>query len=109
MTKIELLTMMDADLDKTVKIQGTDYDRKRKIGKSGLKRMQTLLKKGKTYQQVAEALGCSTTAVRYNTDADFRTKHLAGCTGKHTGKDHVTIENRIQYKRALVAEGKVTA
>lgn len=109
MTKIEILKMMDADLDKAVKIQGTEYDRKRKVTSPAIKKMKSMLKKGKTYQQVAEALGFSKTAVRYNTDPEYRRYHLAGCTGKHTGKDKVSTKNRIQYKRQLVAEGKVTA
>ena len=31
MTKVEILTMMDGALDKAVKIQGTQNDRKRKV------------------------------------------------------------------------------
>lgn len=109
MTKIELLTMIDADLDKAVKISGTMYDRKRKYGKADLKKMASLFKKGKTYADIAKEIGCSRSTVRYNLDEDYRKQFNATRDGKHTGKDRVTPSNRVAYKRTLVAQGKITA
>ena len=109
MTKVEILKMMDNEIDKAVKIQGTKYDRKRKYQSDVVKKMQNLLKKGKTYQEVAAAIGCAPITVRYNTDAEFKAAFNAARDGKHTGKDRITKSNRIAYKRQLVAEGKVTA
>lgn len=109
MTKIELLTMTDNALDKKVKIQGTKYDRKRKIADSTIKKMHALLKKNKSVSEIASQLGLSITSVRYNTDPVWKAEFNAKRSGAHTGKDHITKLDRIAYKRGLVAAGKVTA
>lgn len=109
MTKVELLTLTDNVLDKKVKIQGTKYDRKRKISDETIKKMNSLVKKGKTIQSIARQLGLTNRSVRYHTDPDFRKSYIASCSGAHTGKDHVSKLNRIAYKRSLVAAGRVTA
>ena len=109
MTKIELLTLTDDKLDKKVKIQGTPYDRKRTISEATIKKMEKLLKKNKTIQAIAHELGLSTRDVRYHTDPVWRQNYLSRLSGKHTGKDHISVLDRVAYKRSLVAAGKVTA
>ena len=98
----------DSEVDKAVKIQGTPYDRKRKITSSTLTKMQKLSKKNKTFAQIAKELGLNYTTVRYNLDDEFRKTYNATRNGAHTGKDHISIQNRVAYKRALVAEGKIS-
>ena len=109
MTKLQTLTLTDNALDRVVKIQGTMYDRKRKISDAVVKKMTKLLKAGKTVSYVANLFGCSSTAVRYNTDPVYRDLHKSRCSGAHTGKNRVSKLNRVAYKRQLVAAGKVTA
>lgn len=109
MTKIELLTLTDDALDATVKIQGTKYDRKRKVSDSSIKKMNNMLKKGSTVSQIAAKLGLNYHTVRYNVDPVWRKQYNATRNGAHTGKDHVTDRDRVAYKRSLVAAGKVTA
>lgn len=108
MTKVEILTMMDRDLDKKIKIQGTQYDRKRKVSKAQLKTLEKLHKQKKSIAEIAKKTGLYYTTVRYNVDPVYRAEHIAKCSGKHTGKDKVTVSNRIAYKRKLVAAGKVS-
>lgn len=107
--KIELLKLTDEALDKKVKIQGTEYDRKRKIPNSTIKKMLGMAKKQKSVAEIASKLGLNYTAVKYHVDAEFRKLYNATRNGKHTGKDHITVQNRIAYKRELVAAGKITA
>ena len=107
--KIELLSMTDDALDATVKIQGTPYDRKRKLSATQLKEMAKMSKKGKTVSQIANKLGLNYTAVRYNVDPVFKKEYNAKRDGRHTGKDHITIKDRVAYKRTLVAAGSVIA
>ena len=109
MTKIELLALTDEALDAKVKIQGTKYDRKRKISESTLKKMKSLYKKGKSISEIANKLGLNYTSVRYNVDPIFKKQFNQMRDGKHTGKDKITIKDRIAYKRGLVAAGKITA
>ena len=109
MSKLEALTLTDEALDKVVKIQGTKYDRKRKVSPELGAQMSKLLRRGKTDIELAEKFNVSLWSVRYNTDPEFRARQIAMRSGKHTGKDHITIKNRVAYKRTLVAEGKLTA
>lgn len=111
MNKIEILTMMDNELDKAVKIQGTEYDRKRKVKDVDIRKMSKMYNegKGKSIAEISRKMGLAINTVRYNVDPIYRAQHLAKCSGKHTGKDTVTPSNRIAYKRKLVAAGKVTA
>lgn len=108
MNKIELLTLTDAKLDNTVKIQGTRYDRKRKFTDEVIAKMIKMCKK-KDYKEVAEKLGVRIRDVRYHTDPVFRSNYIKSLSGKHTGKDTITKTNRVAYKRQLVAAGKVGA
>jgi hypothetical protein len=109
MTKVEILTMMDGALDKAVKIQGTEHDRKRKVKDAAIKKMLKMLKDEKDVAEIARKMGLSIRDVRYHVDPEWRKAYLAKLSGKHTGKDHITVANRIAYKRQLVAAGKVTA
>lgn len=107
--KIELLTMTDDALDATVKIQGTEYDRKRKVAPTTLKKMASMYKKKSSISEIANKLGLNYLTVRYNVDPVFKAEFNAKRDGKHTGKDNITIKDRVAYKRSLVAAGKVTA
>ena len=108
MTKVEILTMMDGALDKAVKIQGTQYDRKRKVSKAQLKTLEKLNRQGKPIAEIARKTGLYYTTVKYNVDPVYREEHKAKCSGKHTGKNKVSVSNRIAYKRQLVSAGKVS-
>ena len=55
--KIEILNLDDKALDKKIKIQGTPYDRKRKISEKTIKQMTKMSKKGKSIQEIAKELG----------------------------------------------------
>ena len=107
--KIEILAMTDDELNATVKIQGTPYDRKRKFSATQLKEMAKLFKKGKTVAHIAQKMGLNYTAVRYNVDPVFKKEFNEKRDGKHTGKTHITVKDRVAYKRSLVAAGSVVA
>ena len=109
MTAIEVLSLTDDKLDDVVKIQGTQYDRKRKVTPDMAKQMVKMLKKNKPLNEIAEKFNVSTRTIQYNTDPDFRVRCIRSTSGKHTGTDHITVKNRVAYKRSLVAQGKLTA
>ena len=108
MTKLEILTLNDNKLDKKVKIQGTQYDRKRKYSDAQIKEMLKMSKK-KSPEQIAEKLEMRLRDVLYHIDPEYRKAYIANLSGRHTGKDRITKSNRVTYKRNLVAAGKVTA
>lgn len=105
MNATTILMMPDDVLDDVVKIQGTRYDRKRKVTPEMAHEMLEMRNAGYGVEVIAYEFGVSTTAVKYNTDEVFRKKHLSGCTGAHTGKDNITISDRVEYKRQLIAQG----
>ena len=109
MSRIEVLSMTDDKLDQAVKIQGTRWDRKRKLSESTIKQMSKLSRAGKSAYEIATKLGLNYSTVRYNVDPIWRASYNATRDGRHTGKNHVTVKNRVAYKRSLVAAGKVTA
>lgn len=108
MTKIEILKMNDNALDKAVKIQGTAYDRKRTITDDVIKKMKNMAKR-KEPSEIAKKLGMSLRDVMYHIDPEYRKNYISKLSGKHTGKTHFSVNNRVAYKRELVAAGKVTA
>ena len=57
MTRSEVLKMNNNKLNDVVKIQGTNYDRKRKVTKQMAYRMTQMLNAGKSVSVVAEHLG----------------------------------------------------
>ena len=109
MTKLETLCLTDEKLDKVVKIQGTPYDRKRKLSESDIRKMNKMAKSGKSLCEIASKFGVNWTTVRYNTDPIWRQSYNATRSGAHTGKDKISVKNRVAYKRSLVATGKVAA
>lgn len=108
MTKIDVLKLNDNKVDQIVKIQGTDYDRKRRVTSKILTKMRKLAQQNKTYAEIATQLGFSSRTVRYNLDEEWRKMYNLTRSGAHTGKDKITKSNRISYKRELVASGKVS-
>lgn len=109
MTKIEILTLTDDALDSVVKIQGTRYDRKRKVSDSIIAKARRMWSKKKTISEIAAKLGLNYTTVRYNVDPEFKKAFNAKRSGAHTGTNHITVKDRVAYKRTLVAAGKLTA
>lgn len=109
MTRIDVLTLTDDKLDKVVKIQGTRWDRKRKLSEDTIKQMSKLSNKGSSFSEIASKLGLNYQTVRYSLDPVWRAWYNANRSGKHYGKGHITVKNRVAYKRGLVAAGKVTA
>ena len=104
--QVELLQLNDMELDRKVKIQGTIYDRKRKITDKTIKKMQKMSKR-KSVAEIAKELGLNYITVKYNVDPEFRKQYNERRNGKHTGKTHITDNDRIAYKRSLVAKGKL--
>lgn len=101
MTKRELMNLSDTKLDHAVKIQGTNYDRKRKVTKQIQQRMMQMLKAGKTVNEIAEHFSVVPQTVRYNTDPEWKASYNASRSGKHYGTNS-NVKDRVSYKRELL-------
>ena len=99
--RIDISSMTDREVDRIIKIQGTDYDRKRKVTSDILNEIITMKNNGNNIHQIAKKLRLTDHAVRYNLDPEYRRKHL-NKVGKHTGKTNMNSNNRIDYKKELI-------
>lgn len=110
MKRKAILNLDDLLLDKKVKIQGTQYDRKRRLNDKDLKKIQKLLtKRGFTLDEVAALYNVDKRTIRYHLDEDYRRIRIEQSTGKHTGIDVYTFANRVEYKRYLIQKRKIKA
>ena len=109
MTKGEIKKLSNNKLDKAVKIQGTNYDRKRKVTKQIRYRMIQMLNAGKSVNTVAEHFGVTPHTVKYNCDEEYNAYVKAyrkkAKNYKHYGTFQST-EERSNYKRNLLESRK---
>ena len=113
MKKRQVLKLDDKELDKLIKIQGTQYDRKRKLTDKQIESARELYAKyDATVWDLAVMFGVSVRTIRYNLQTSYR-EHVLAYAKAHpqTSKrqyDHTAaLSERAKYKRKLVARGKV--
>ena len=106
MTKRELMKLSDTALDKAVKIQGTNFDRKRKVTKQMQYRMTQMLDAGKSVNYIAEHFNVTPQTVKYNTNPEYKTWRNATKNSKHYGVNNSTAAERGAYKRSLLKSRK---
>lgn len=109
MKKLNVLALSDHDINKVVKIQGTQYDRRRKISDKELELIADLYEQGESYSGIADQVGYSPRLVRYHLDANFRRKCIDLMTGESVRSKSPVEEmhDRAAYKRDLVARGRL--
>lgn len=103
MKKRELMKLSDNQLDTKVKIQGTNFDRKRKVTRQMQYRMLQMLKAGKDMKTIAEHFNVTPHTVKYNTDPEFKKQWNKNRNGKHYGTtSNYSSADRGAYKRELL-------
>lgn len=105
-----IIGMSDVEVNKAFKILGTQYDRRRRFKDKDRLKMLKLLKKGRTYKEVAGMYNTSVSVIKYNTDPEYRLKYNNDRKGKY--KKHVQLRNinasrRASYKRWLFTNGYI--
>ena len=103
----QVLKFDDNTLDLRVKIQGTEYDRKRKYNFKIISEMKLDYAFGMSISEISKKYRIPYNTVAYNVDEEFKMRFNAKRNGKHTGVDTITDEDRIQYKRSLVKNKKI--
>ena len=91
-------------IDNSVKIQGTNYDRKRKVTKSMKRRMEQMYNSGKSYNYIAEYFDVAPTTVKYNLDEKFKAAHNKKRNeyARNWVADKNTLYERVEYKKELM-------
>lgn len=97
------MNMTDREVDQVVKIQGTIFDRKRKLAPSAVEVMQNMRFDGNTYAEIGEKLGITATTVRYSLMTPEEKSAFNKARHLKYGKVHDgNREDRIAYKRDLL-------
>lgn len=110
MKRKEVLKLTPIELDKKVKIQGTQYDRKRKLTNRQIKKIKRALAKGVSEKKLAKKYKVDPRTIRYNSNLEYKfyiQTYQALNFGDHTGEDKYTIYDRSLYKRHLVSRRKI--
>lgn len=112
MTRKELLALDDLSLDKIIRIQGTQYDRRRKLNDKQINKASKMLNdKNMSYEEVATRFGVDTRTIRYYFDEAYRKKRISQATAiqHRTNEERLTaLIERAAYKRKLVARNRVS-
>ncbi len=107
MKRRQVLKLSNTVIDKIVKIQGTNYDRKRVLTDKDRKKMLKLYSKGLSVQALAQRFNVSECCVKYNVVPNWKTIFNATRSGLHTGVNNITANDRALYKRTLVKRRKI--
>lgn len=107
MTRKEILNLSDSAVNESVKIAGTDYDRRRKVTKEIAYRMKRMVESGnKTFAEIGEHYGVSPNTVRYNTDPEFRKSEIERRYNYAFTPSTKDLHEVANYKRSLIKQGK---
>lgn len=107
MKRREIKKLNDIEVDKLVKIQGTQFDRKRKLSDKDIKHIKKLLINNIDIEDIANIFGVTVHTIKYNTDPNYRAHSINIRSGKHYGETVMDMVNRATYKRSLVLKRKI--
>lgn len=104
--------MTDMEVDKAVRIGGTQYDRRRRVNDDAINNMKLLHSYGVDMEDIAKVVGCHVRTVRYYLDPSYRAYRIehAHYGKQKTNKDRRwrnTLADRAAYKRKLVSRGYI--
>ena len=103
----EVLKMDDLTIDNKVKIQGTNFDRKRKYTKEFFNQLKSEANNGATIKELATKYSMNEGTIRYNIDDAFRkTYNSRRKKGTHA-VGVMDFDNRVAYKKNLVRTKKI--
>lgn len=101
--------MTDIEVDRIVKIHGTDYDRRRKLSVKDVAAIKREYKRGKSISYLANKYHVSYPAIKYHVAENYKETHnnyrknfkFAECDQR------ALLKSRVALKRRLMAEGIV--
>ena len=96
--------MSDLEVDRAVKIQGTPFDRKRKLTNKEVRYAKKLHEQGFPITKIAKAFKVSWQTIKYNIDPEYRKYVLSKVSGVHTGNLNCGFADRVAYKRSLISK-----
>lgn len=111
MRKSELLNLSNVELDKAVKIGGTDLDRRHKLKTKDIVKIKKLYSKGMLIRDIAAKFNVSSFAIRRHVDEDFRLadNEARKFRTNNGGYYYGMLDERANYKRRLIISGDIKA
>lgn len=97
-----VMKMDDQTIDSKVKIQGTNFDRKRKYKLEFFADMRSEYQRGFDVNDIAKRYKMNVATVKYNVDDDYRALYNAKRAKGTHAIGVMDFENRVAYKRELV-------
>lgn len=110
--KRRLIKLSNLKIDKTVKIAGTDFDRRRKLTTSDVKDIKQMYRNGWSISRISEMYEVAYATVKYHLDDEFKNElnsKRKNYSYRPYNYDEVKdrIEDRAEYKKNLVIQGKI--
>lgn len=102
-----VLKMDDDTIDQKIKIQGTQFDRKRKYQKELFNNMKAEFNNGVTIKELASKYRMNPMTIRYNIDDAFRVLYNSKRKKGTHAVGVMDFANRVAYKRSLVRSKKI--
>ena len=103
----DILKLDDLTIDQKIKIQGTNYDRKRKYSLDFFDTLRKEYQAGATCKDLAYKYDMNYMTVRYNLDTAFRQSYNARRKKGTHAIGAMDFDNRVAYKRKLVKTKKI--
>ena len=105
---IRKLCMDDRTLDKNVKLEGTDYDRRRVLTNNDVKRIRKMYDEGHSYAELSKLYGVASDTIKYHVNENFK-NYINTIRSTYTNNSCVNKKRaateRARYKRDLVSKG----
>lgn len=98
--------LTDIQLDKKVLIQGTNFDRKRKLKYEDIAEAIDMYNAGVCVAEIARHFGVHPGTIRYNIIPGYR-EYLYSYMKSKTHDQNMKMEDRVAYKRELIKKGQV--
>lgn len=106
--KVVLSMWENEKIDSIIKIQSTEFDRKRKYDDTQIAIIRKeFLENGMSVSDIAHKYNMNYTTVRYNVDDNFKASYNKKRDGKHSGVDVCDFLNRVAYKKSLIKNKKI--
>lgn len=98
--------LTDIQLDKKVLIQGTNFDRKRKLKYEDIDEAIDMYNAGVCVAEIARHFGVHPGTIRYNIFPEYKA-YLYSYMKSKTHDQNKKLEDRVAYKRELIQKGQV--
>ena len=108
MKKSEVLKLSDVQLDRSVLIQGTKFDRRRKLNDGQIKRINQLYQKGLDILKLAKKYNVCYNTIKYHIDEKYKNRVNYNRTFYPIYTVNTcSLQERAEYKRSLIRSRKI--